>query len=55
MTDEKIRELAQRAWHASNGDTMTAVKLLRDWSGLSLVKAAEVIEETRPLAKPTAH
>jgi hypothetical protein len=48
MTAYELRDLAERAWNESNGDQMTAIKLLRDWSGLSLVNAIDVIEETRP-------
>jgi hypothetical protein len=48
MTAYELRDLAERAWNESNGDQMTAIKLLSDWSGLSLVNAIDVIEETTP-------
>jgi hypothetical protein len=48
MTAYELRDLAERAWNESNGDQMTAIKLLRDWSGLSLVNAIDVIEEITP-------
>ena len=48
MSAYELYDLAERAWNESNGDQMTAIKLLRDWSGLSFVNAIDVIDETRP-------
>jgi hypothetical protein len=48
MNAYELHDLAERAWNESNGDVMTAVKLLRDWSGLSLANAISVIDETKP-------
>ena len=48
MNAHELYDLAERAWNESNGDVMTAVKLLRDWSGLSLANAISVIDETKP-------
>ena len=48
MNADELDDLAERAWNESNGDVMTAVKLLRDWSGLSLANAISVIDETKP-------
>ena len=48
MSAYELYDLAERAWNESNGDQMTAIKLLRDWSGLSFVNAIYVIDETRP-------
>jgi hypothetical protein len=48
MSAYELYDLAERAWSESDGDVMTAVKLLRDWSGLSLANAIDVIEETKP-------
>ena len=48
MSAYELYDLAERAWNESNGDQMTAIKLLRDWSGFSFVNAIDVIDETRP-------
>jgi len=48
MSAYELYDLAERAWNESDGDVMTSVKLLRDWSGLSLANAIDVIEETKP-------
>jgi len=45
MTDV-MNELALQAWKDGMGDAMTAVKLLRDRSGLSLCEALEHIQKT---------
>jgi hypothetical protein len=45
MTNE-YTELALLAWKQSMGDALTAVWLLRESSGLSLVEAYELIEKT---------
>jgi hypothetical protein len=46
--DEKARgcRLALRAWKDAMGDDMTAIKLLRDWTGLGLREAVEHIQKT---------
>jgi hypothetical protein len=48
MNAHELHDLAERAWNESNGDVMTAVKLLCDFSGLSLANAMSVIDETKP-------
>ena len=48
MSAYELYDLAERAWNESDGDQMTAIKLLRDWSGLSFVNAIDVIEATKP-------
>lgn len=45
MTKEHT-ELARSAWKNSMGDALTAVKLLRETSGLSLVDAFRLIQKT---------
>jgi hypothetical protein len=53
MNAHELYDLAERAWNESGGDVMTAVKLLRDFSGLSLANAISVIDETKPeFARP---
>ena len=46
MIDQKFDELALQAWKDAWGDAMTAVKLLRDWTGLGLRDAVEQIQKT---------
>jgi hypothetical protein len=48
MTDKLIErdELALQAWKNSCGDALTAVKVLRDSTGLSLREAFELIQKT---------
>lgn len=44
--DQGLDELAQRAWQQANGDALSAVKFLRDWTGLGLLDALAAIQET---------
>ena len=46
MTDQKLNELALDCWKDGWGDAMTAVKLLRERTGLGLREAAGYIEKT---------
>jgi hypothetical protein len=46
MTDQKLNELALDAWKDAMGDALTAVKLLRDWTGLSLREALTYVQKT---------
>ena len=46
MTNQKLNELALQAWKDGIGDAMTAVKLLRERSGISLREAHEHIQKT---------
>ena len=48
ITSHELYDLAERAWNESNGDVLTAVKLLCDLSGLSFANAISVIDETKP-------
>jgi hypothetical protein len=50
---DEAHALAERAWRRGNGDFMSAVKELRNWTGLSLVKAIKIIEAAKPgFARP---
>jgi hypothetical protein len=44
MIDNNLDTLALEAWKDGRGDAMTAVKLLRDRTGLHLVEAVTCIE-----------
>ena len=48
MSVYELYDLAERAWNESDGDVLTAVRLLRDWSGLDFANALSVIDETQP-------
>lgn len=40
-------QLAERAWLYASGDYVPAIKILREWTGLSLTDAVTAIKETR--------
>ena len=44
--NQEIHELALDAWKNAMGDALTAVKLLRDWTGLGLRETLEHIQKT---------
>jgi hypothetical protein len=46
MINENLNGLALQAWKAAMGDALTAVKLLRDSTDLSLREAAALIQKT---------
>ncbi len=46
MKNPKFDELAMQVWKEAMGDALTAVKLLRDSTNLSLREAFELIQKT---------
>ena len=46
MMNMTAEQLAQQAWKDAMGDALTAIKLLRDSTDLSLREALKLIQET---------
>ena len=45
MTEE-LQGLIEHAWRVGNGDPLTAIYMLREWTGLRLSEAARIIQDS---------
>jgi hypothetical protein len=46
--DDRIHELAARAWELARKDPVVAVQILIEWTGLSFDGAFDLIDEVMP-------
>ena len=53
MTEE-LQGLIEHAWRVGNGDPLTAIYMLREWTGLRLSEAARIIQESPIRIAPAA-
>jgi hypothetical protein len=46
--DDRIHELATRAWELADNDPVVAVQILIEWTGFSFDEAFDLIDEVMP-------